>query len=178
MTRHALIASTFGFLAFFAATARGDESARLMKYYGWFVGDWTVTVTEAGDASTVGTLSVTVAPGQRCQYVVLQFGTDKGVGLWGYDGGTGTWIGTGFSSDGAHWKDVIEKGTAERIKPGDSWESHATSVAVDGTKSSATSKWTIVDENTFVVKTTRRMAGNEKLPDQELRHVRKKATNP
>jgi hypothetical protein len=174
MTRHAVIASLFGFLALSAATARGDESARLVKYYGWFVGDW--TVTEAGDPSAIGSLSVVVAPGARCQYVVFQLGTNKGVGLWGYDGATGTWIGTGFASDGGHWKDVLAKATAERIKSGDSWESHGTSVAVDGTKGSETSNWTIVDENTFVVKTTQRMAGNEKLPDQEFRYVRKKAT--
>ena len=173
MTRHAMITWLFGLLALSATTARGDESARLVRYYGWFVGDW--TVTETGDASTVGTLSVTVAPSERCQYVVFQFGTNKGVGLWGYDGGAGAWIGTGFSSDGAHWKDVVEKATAERIKPGDSWESHGTSVAIDGTKGSETSKWTIVDENTCVVKTTRRVAGDEKLPDQEFRYVRKKA---
>jgi len=174
MTRHAVIASLLGFLVLSAATARGDESARLMKYYGWFVGDW--AVTEDGDPSTVGTLSVEVAPGERCQHVVFQRGTAEGVGLWGYDGATGTWIGTGFSSDGARWKDVLTKATAERIKPGQSWKSRGTSVAVDGTKSSETSKWTIVDENTFVVKVTQRMAGNEKLPDQEFRYVRKRDT--
>ena len=176
MTRHAMIASLFGLVALSAATVRGDESARLMKFYGWFVGDW--TVTEAGDPSTVGTLSATVAPGQRCQFVVFQLGTNKGVGLWGYDGSTGSWIGTGFASDGAHWKDVLEKTTSVRIKPGDSWESYGTSVAVDGTKGSERSKWTIVDENTCVVKRTRRVAGNEKLPDQEFRYTRKKATGP
>ncbi|MGM0488134.1 MAG: hypothetical protein ACQESR_15390 [Planctomycetota bacterium] len=155
-----MIASLFGFLVLSAVTARGDESARLMKYYGWFVGDW--TVTEAGDPSAVGTLSVKVTPGERCQYVVFQLGTNKGVGLWGYDGAAGTWIGTGFASDGTHWKDVLAKATADRIKPGDSWESRGTSVTVDGTKGSKTSNWTIVDENTCVVKMTQRMVERAK----------------
>jgi hypothetical protein len=146
-----------------------------MKYFGWFVGDW--TVSQAGDASTVGTLSVKLAPSQRCQFVVFLFGTTKSEGLWGYDGNTSNWIGTGFDSDGAHWKDVLEKTTtSERIKPGDSWKSHGANVAINGTKGSDTSTWTIVDENTFVVKTTRRVAGNNKLPDQEFRYARKSAT--
>ena len=173
MTRHAVIASLFGLLLFSATTVRGDESARLMKYYGWFIGEW--AVTESGDAGTVGTLTVTEAPGQRCQYVIFQSGSNKAVALWGYDGGASTWVGTGYSPDGAHWRDVLDKATADRIKPGDSWESHGTSVAVDGTKASETSEWMIVDEDTFVVKTTRRMSGNEKLPDQETRYVRRKA---
>jgi hypothetical protein len=91
-----------------APSAHADESARLTKLYDWFLGEWTVTVSQDGETKT-GTLSVKHGAGGRCHVGTGTMGNVTSQMLFGYDPGTKRWTGTIFGSDGSSFRSVLDE---------------------------------------------------------------------
>ena len=82
-----------------------QEAKASLDYFEYFVGEW--SMAEGGVVA--GTWTVVMSP-TGCSFIsLLKLGDMTSHGVYGYDPATGTWLGVGFSSNGARWSEALKK---------------------------------------------------------------------
>lgn len=132
----------------------------------WLVGDWI-------DEGTDGVIEFSYTWSENKSYLLNEFQvvqngqiTLTGTQRIGWDPRTAqvrAWI---FDDAGGF-------GEATWTNTGDGWVVKASGVAADGTPSSATRKFQMLDESHVIVSTRDRLAGGEELPDFDVTMVRR-----
>ena len=99
-----------------SSSVSAGEAEKLKKYYDYYVGEW--EVTKAG-SDAKGTLVITDAECGNAHLTVYTFGGITSTAIWGFNPATKKWVGTGFGSDGSHFKATVKGSENATVQPGD-----------------------------------------------------------
>jgi hypothetical protein len=139
----------------------------------YFTGEWKGTV-KVGDNTYENTLSIRWLPTRRCLISLENTdGKPFSEGVWGFDPKSRRWRGVVFAADGSTETTWIGA-RALKCRYGDTFLATTRGLTAGAKAAFARTAWTLVDENTFEVKSLERRAGDDRLPDIEGRWSRQK----
>jgi hypothetical protein len=131
-------------------SAEESEADAYVKYYSFFLGQWSVIV----EGEEVGTWTVKMSPTGCSQNSVLKLGDSITHTIYGYDPVTRSWTGVGFSTDGSRWTESVKKKEGDSPQAGDAFDYRGINVEKDGSEAFFKMRLEIVDTNTIKVSQT------------------------
>jgi hypothetical protein len=134
-----------------------DEAERHLKRSRWWLGTWDFRITE-GNEVVDSELVITETPAS-----ILVVG--PGTSVWGYDPHLKKWVGTGFETDGNHFRDVVESDGAAELGPGVVQDSQRTIWRANGDKITARQTWSYGENDTVTIRQERTTDQGVRLPD-------------
>ena len=155
--RRMLLVAVGAILLTFQQVGAEDEAERLLKRSRWWLGTWDFRITE-GDQVVESELVIRETPAS-----ILVVG--QGASVWGYDPHLKKWVGTGFETDGSHFRDVVESDGAAELGPGVVDHSQRVIWRANGDKITSRQTWSYGDKHTATIRQERTTDQGVRLPD-------------